>query len=201
MIGKLKGFIDGVYEDYIILDVNGVGYRVFCSNRLLGKIQEEKKQISLLIETIVKEDSITLFGFEDIKEKQCYNILCSVNGVGNKMAMKILGTLNIDEIIIALCNKDQAAFTRVSGVGPKLASRIVTELKDCQLTKNIDVNLININSSVDIKIDNDLFKDAVNALESLGYQKNIVMNTVKNILKERPDLTLESVITEGLKRM
>ena len=201
MIGKLKGYIDGVYEDYIILDVNGVGYKVYCSNKLINKIQEKTEQISLFIETIVRENAITLFGFENIEEQQCYNILCSVNGVGNKVAIKIMGTLNIDDIIFALCNKDQSVFTRVPGIGPKLASRIITELKDCQLTKNIDVNLINKTSSTDEKVDNALFKDAVNALESLGYQKNIVMNAVKNILKERPDLTLESVITEGLKRM
>lgn len=203
MIGKLRGYIDSVYEDYVILDVNGVGYKVYCSNKLINKIQDIKEEISLFIETIVKEDSITLFGFETIIEQNCYNVLCSVNGVGNKVAIKIMSILSVDDIIIGLCNKDQTTFTRVPGVGPKLASRIITELKDCSLTKNVNINLINQSTNEDSNIDfnKTIFNDAVNALESLGYQKNIVMNAVKNILKERPDLTLESVITEGLKRM
>lgn len=203
MIGKLKGYIENVFEDSIILNVNDVGYKVFCSNRTISKIQNIKDKISLYIETIVKEDSITLFGFDDLLDQECYNVLCTVNGIGNKVAMKILSVLNYNEIIYALANKDQVIFNRVPGIGPKLALRIITELKDNYLIKKNNILIQNsVNNSETENISNkELINDAVKALESLGYQKNIVYNLVMTILKTRPDLTLESIITEALKKI
>ena len=99
MIGKLSGIIDSIYEDYIILDVNGVGYRVFCSSKTLNTDINVGSKIIFYIETVVKEDSITLFGFKTIKEKDCFNTLCKVSGVGNKMALKIMSIADVDEII------------------------------------------------------------------------------------------------------
>lgn len=203
MIGKLKGYIENVFEDSIILNVNDVGYKVFCSNRTISKIQNIKDKISLYIETIVKEDSITLFGFDDLLDQECYNVLCTVNGIGNKVAMKILSVLNYNEIIYALANKDQVIFNRVPGIGPKLALRIITELKDNYLIKKNNILIQNsVNNLETENISNkELINDAVKALESLGYQKNIVYNLVMTILKTRPDLTLESIITEALKKI
>ena len=201
MFAKLKGFVDSIFEDYIILDVNDVGYQVFCSTKTISKIQDCKDKITLNIETIVKEDSITLFGFYDLQEKNTFNTLCKVNGVGNKMAIKITSVLTTDEIIYAIVNKDKDFFTQVPSIGPKLASRIISELQGCQLVKNAELGNINITSSKDNKIDENVAKDAIIALENLGYQKSMVKNIVKSLLEERPDLTLESIITNALKKI
>lgn len=199
MFAKLTGFVDEILEDYIIFDVNGVGYMVFCSNKTIGQISNAKEKISLYIETIVKEDSITLFGFLNQLDKEVFNTLCKVNGVGSKVAIKITSVLSINEISVALINNDHKMFCRVPGIGPKLATRITTELKNCSLTKNVDANISIENA--DVNINTDIINDAIKALEGLGYQKSHIKDIVINVIKERPDLTLESVITNSLKKI
>ena len=204
MIGKLKGIVDSIYEEYLILDINGVGYRVFCSNKILSSI-EIGSSLSLTIQTIVKEDAIMLFGFLNDYEKAWFETLCKVNGIGNKMALKIMGTLTIDEILIAIDSQDSKIFCRAPGVGQKIASRIITELKDIRKTlgvfDNIEIN-IDTNNNISNNLDNDTrLKDALSALENLGYQKNVAYNIIVSILKEREDIVIESLITEALKRI
>ena len=204
MIGKLKGIVDSIYEEYLILDINGVGYRVFCSNKILSSI-EIGSSLSLTIQTIVKEDAIMLFGFLNDYEKAWFETLCKVNGIGNKMALKIMGTLTIDEILIAIDSQDSKIFCRAPGVGQKIASRIITELKDIRKTlgvfDNIEIN-IDTNNNISNNLDNDTrLKDALSALENLGYQKNVAYNIIASILKEREDIVIESLITEALKRI
>ena len=204
MIGKLKGIVDSIYEEYLILDINGVGYRVFCSNKILSSI-EIGSSLSLMIQTIVREDAIMLFGFLNDYEKAWFETLCKVNGIGNKMALKIMGTLTIDEILIAIESQDSKMFCRAPGVGQKIASRIITELKDIRKTlgvfDNIEIN-IDTNNNISNNLDNDTrLKDALSALENLGYQKNVAYNIIVNILKEREDIVIESLITEALKRI
>ena len=199
MFAKLTGIIDEIFEDYITLDVNGVGYMIFCSNKTISQISDTKEKTSLYIETIVKEDSITLFGFLSQLDKEVFNTLCKVNGVGSKVAIKIISVLSINEISAALINGDSKMFCRVQGIGPKLATRITSELKNCSLTKNIDVNISF--EKVDISINTDIINDAIDALEGLGYQKSHIRSIVIDVVKERPDLTLESVITNSLKKI
>ena len=204
MIGKLTGFIDTIYEDYIILNVNNVGYKVFCSSKTLNKIQDKKDKISLLIETVVKEDSITLFGFSTEDEQNCFNILCKVSGVGNKVAQKIMSVAEVNEIFFAIANENKDIFCKASGVGPKVALRIIHELKNNSLIKNFS-NIKNIeieNNSIDITTNNtDIVKDAIMALEGLGYQKHTIQQIVIKLVNGNPHLTLESVITESLKKI
>lgn len=202
MIGKLKGIVDSLFDEYLILDVNGVGYRVFCSTKILASL-EAGMEISLVIQTIVKEDSITLFGFLNNYEKDWFEILCKVNGIGNKMALKIMGALTIDEILMAIDSGDAKAFCRAPGVGQKIASRIIVELKDVR--KNMSVSETNITiPSIIVSSGNkedSRLKDALSALENLGYQKNVAYNIIVSILKEREDIVIESLITEALKRI
>lgn len=202
MIGKLRGKIDSIFEEYLILDVNGVGYRVFCSVKTLSSL-EVGVEMSFVIQTIVKEDSITLFGFLNNYEKNWFEMLCKVNGIGNKMAMRIMGTLTIDEILRAIDSEDSKAFCRAPGIGQKIASRIIVELKDVRKNIEITESSIIISSSVttyEIKDDFRL-KDALSALENLGYQKSVAYNIIASILKEREDIVIESLITEALKRI
>lgn len=130
MIGKLRGRIDGTDEDNIILDVGGVGYLVFCSSRTIAALPGIGEAAQLIIETHVREDHIHLYGFPDTIERDWFRLLATVQRVGNKMALTILGAYTPEQLAHAILAKDTAAFSRISGVGAKLAERIVTELKD-----------------------------------------------------------------------
>jgi holliday junction DNA helicase RuvA len=130
MIGKLRGVVDSVEEEALILDVNGVGYLVSASTRTLGAIPAVGEQAELLIETHVREDAIRLFGFLTPGERDWFRLLQSVQGVGAKVALGILGALSADTLSAAIARQDKAMMARAPGVGPKLAARLVLELKD-----------------------------------------------------------------------
>ncbi len=129
MIGKLRGLIDTIDDDSVILDVGGVGYLVFCSGRTLAALPPVGETAQLVIETHVREDHIHLYGFPDTVERDWFNLLATVQRVGNKMALAILGAYSPEQLAHSILAKDTAAFSRISGVGAKLAERIVTELK------------------------------------------------------------------------
>lgn len=130
MIGKLRGILDEVHDDGIILDVGGVGYHVFCSQRTLAALPPAGEAVQLIIEMHVREDHMHLYGFPDTVERDWFRTLATVQRVGNKMALTILGAHSPQSLAHAIMAKDTTAFSRISGVGPKLAERIVTELKD-----------------------------------------------------------------------
>src|SRR6516225_2540431 len=130
MIGKLKGIIDSYGEDFIVLDVNGVGYLVQCSARTLQELPGVGQPITLSIETYVREDQIRLFGFRTDVEREWFRLLQTVQGVGAKVALSVLGTLKPADLASAIAMRDRAMVARTPGVGPKVAERIVTELKD-----------------------------------------------------------------------
>jgi holliday junction DNA helicase RuvA len=129
MIGKLKGRIDSIEEDSIIIDVGGVGYHVFCGARTLAQLPGPGEAATLVIHTHVREDHIHLFGFPDVTEREWFRLLMTVQGVGVKMALAILGAFAPAALAQAIAAKDTRALTRISGVGPKLAERLATELK------------------------------------------------------------------------
>ena len=130
MIGKLKGLVDSVEEDALILDVNGVGYLVSASPRTLRALSAPGQQVALLIETHVREDAIRLYGFLTPGERDWFRLLQSVQGVGAKVALGILGALSAEALSAAVARQDKAMMARAPGVGPKLAARLVLELKD-----------------------------------------------------------------------
>ena len=132
MIGKLRGFIDSISDDKCVIDVAGVGYVVFLSHKTAAFLRQfpREKEISLIIETLVKEDAIELYGFFSEVEKIWFLELTKVQGVGAKMGQKILSALAIEDLAKALISSDIKTFSQISGIGPKLASRLTTELKD-----------------------------------------------------------------------
>jgi Holliday junction DNA helicase RuvA len=130
MIGKLKGIVDSHGEDFVILDVQGVGYIVHCSGRTLQKLPRPGEAAMLAIETHMREDSIKLFGFASESERDWFRLLQSVQGVGAKVALAIQTVLDVAELASAIACQDKAAIARAPGVGPKLAARIASELKD-----------------------------------------------------------------------
>lgn len=130
MIGKLKGIIDSQGEDFVILDVHGVGYIVHCSGRTLQNLPLSGEAATLAIETQMREDSIKLFGFISETDRHWFRLLLTVQGVGAKVALAILTVLDAAGLTSAIASQDKAAIARAPGVGPKLAARIVSELKD-----------------------------------------------------------------------
>src|SRR6202163_729142 len=129
MIGKLKGIIDSYGEDFIIV-VNGVAYLVHCSARTLQALPAPGEPVALAIKTHVREDQIRLFGFLSDVEREWFRLLQTVQGVGTKVALAILGTLKPADLASAIAMRDKAMGARTPGVGPKVAERVVTELKD-----------------------------------------------------------------------
>ena len=130
MIGKLRGIVDSYGEDWVIVDVGGVGYQVYCSVRTLQALPQPGEAASLAIETYVREDMIKLYGFASDLEREWFRLLQTVQGVGAKVALSVLGTLTTSELATAISMRDKATVSRSPGVGAKVAERIVTELKD-----------------------------------------------------------------------
>ena len=170
MIGKLKGLIDSYGEDYVILDVGGVGYQVHCSARTLQALPAAGQPVTLAIETHVREDQIRLFGFLSDVEREWFRLLQTVQGVGTKVALAVLGTLKPGELASAIAMRDKAAISRAPGVGPKVAERIVTELKDkAPAYAALDPAVIRLSGAVEDKRAPQPVADAVSALVNLGY--------------------------------
>jgi Holliday junction DNA helicase RuvA len=174
MIGKLTGTIDIISGTHIVLDVNGVGYVVTCSARTLRRIGPVKTDVSLTIETQVREDAINLYGFADNAEQDWFRLLTTVQGVGAKVALAILSALSPDELAQAIAAQDKAALSQADGVGPKLALRLVTELKDkvpafairpAVIAGGISGERISELSGAALST------DAVSALVNLGYRR------------------------------
>lgn len=170
MIGKLKGVIDSYGEDSVIVDVNGVGYVVHCSARTLQALPAVGEAVTLSIETHVREDQIRLFGFLSDIEREWFRLLQTVQGVGTKVALAILSTLKPADLASAIAMRDKAMITRTPGVGPKVAERIVTELKDkAPAYTSIDPALVRLSGVLDEKKAPQPVADAVSALVNLGY--------------------------------
>ena len=170
MIGKLTGVIDSYGEDFIIVDVNGVGYVVHCSARTLQALPATGEPVSLAIETHVREDQIRLFGFTSDLEREWFRLLQTVQGVGVKVALAVLSTLKPSDLANAIALRDKAAISRTPGVGAKVAERIVTELKDkAPAFADVDPALVRLSGAVDEDRAPQPIRDAVSALVNLGY--------------------------------
>ncbi len=168
MIGKLKGRVDEIFEDAVLIDVGGVGYYVFASTRTIASLTQGQTA-TLTIETHVREDHIHLYGFSDAAERDWFRMLVSVQGVGNKIGLAILSARSPEHIAHAIMAKDVAAFKAISGIGPKLAERIVTELKD-KVGKMPTSNILPM-SGKKTKSDS-VAEDAISALVNLGYGRS-----------------------------
>jgi Holliday junction DNA helicase RuvA len=170
MIGKLRGTVDSYGEDYIILDVSGVGYQVHCSARTMQALPSPGEAVTLSIETYVREDQIKLFGFASDSERAWFRLLQTVQGVGAKVALSVLGTLKVPELASAIAMRDKATVSRAPGVGAKVAERIVTELKDkVPAFADIDPAAVHLAGALDEKRAPRPVMDAVSALVNLGY--------------------------------
>ena len=170
MIGKLKGLIDSYGEDYVILDVGGVGYQVHCASRTLQALPSPGEAAMLSIETYVREDQIKLFGFRSDHEREWFRLLQTVQGVGAKVALSVLGTLPPSELANAIALRDKASVARTPGVGPKVAERIVTELKDKAPAMALQRGA-QPGERVALQAPRPVETDAIGALVKLGYSQ------------------------------
>lgn len=210
MIGKLTGLVDWLGEDRAIIDVSGVGYLVFCSGRTLGRLGGQGQPALLWIDTHVREDHIHLYGFAERAEQEWFRLLSSVQGVGARMAMAILTVLAPEELVRAIASQDKTALTRASGVGPKLAGRITSELKD--KVGAVDWGAGGVHEALSGataggaaaggKKAGGVNEDAVSALVNLGYKRAEAFGAVARAAGALGDeAALEDLIRQGLKEL
>jgi Holliday junction DNA helicase RuvA len=202
MIGKLTGKIDTQGDDYLILDVGGVGYVLFCSGKTLALLPAAGGTASFLVETHVREDHIHLYGFASAEEREWFRTLTTVQGVGVKMALAILSMFAPTELATAIAAQDKKSLTAVSGVGPKLAERLVIELKN-KVSKFPTSSFAAAHSGTGKKpnLAGSLLEDAVSALSHLGYQRSEAFAAAARILQENPEAGLDVVIRSALQQL
>ena len=204
MIGKLTGRVDSVTEDYAIIDVAGVGYLVFASAKTLSALPEAGGLATLLIETHVREDHIHLYGFANEAERTWFRTLNTVQGVGVKMGLAILSVFTPEQLITAIAAQDKKAFTTVSGVGPKLAERIVVELKS-QVSKlsvaGYHFPAAHAGGKKPKAAAPSSVEDAISALVHLGYGRTEAFTVVMRIQQSAPDAKLDTLIKDSLREL
>lgn len=221
MFAKLTGTIDTLFQDSLILDVHGVGYHVFASGRTLGIIGNIGDPASLLIETHVREDHIHLYGFSSLAERDWFRLLTSVQGVGAKSGLAILTACAPERLPLVIASNDSASLRQADGVGPKLAVRICTELKD--KVQNMNLGTVALQAATDAPASskkgkashkaNDseppaatdfaLDQDAVSALVNLGYARAEAFSAVMGVRQKTQgdSLSLDKLITSALKAL
>jgi holliday junction DNA helicase RuvA len=197
MIARLRGIIESIGESSCVIDVNGVGYLVFCSARTLAAL-DEGGAVSMLTEMQVREDAITLYGFGSTAEREWFRLLNTVQGVGAKVALGILSALSPDQLIAAISSSDKAALSRAPGVGPRLAMRLVTELREkAGAMPGGGAAALPPATALRHHV-----ADALSALENLGYRRAEAEAALhKGIETHGEDAPLETLIRAGLKAL
>ena len=191
MIAKLRGIIDQIGEDHIIMDVSGVGYLVYCSSKVLNKLSTKGQLDEILIQTIVREDQITLYGFKEENEKYWFDLLLKVQGVGAKTAIKGLSIMTPEELEMAILSEDKTLLTRIPGIGNKGAVRICSELKDKTLN-------LSIKPSSKPK-QNSNIQDLISGLIGLGYGHHEAYEVISKLSNEDKGKKVEDMLQIALK--
>ena len=191
MIGKLQGIVDYIGDGFIILLVHGVGYKVFTPEYLT-----HKSTVELWIETVVREDSIRLFGFSSIQSQDLFNMLTGVSGVGPKVALAIMGTIKSDTLISAIATGDAKTIATAPGVGKKMAEKIIVELKG--KVGGASATLFAPDSSVS---QSSALPDLLMALESLGYRRLDIIEMAQKLVNENPNSDVSKLVPMALKEI
>ena len=198
MIAQLTGRVDALADGTCVIDVGGVGYLVQASSRTLSALPQAPAVAKVLVETHVREDAIVLYGFADSAERDWFRLLTTVQGVGGKVALGILSAMSPRDLIGAIAAGDKASLTRAQGVGPRLAIRLLTELKDktgAMPTSASGVSYTPIAAATPAD-------DALSALINLGYRRPEAQQTVARVLDRLGDkATLDSLIRDSLKEL
>lgn len=202
MIGRLKGLVDEVGVDWAIIDVNGVGYHVTCSRKTLASMPGIGEPTTLSIETKVSDDAIRLIGFVSDLERDWFRLLLSVQGVGTRVALALLGTLSPADLGRAVALEDKKAVSSAPGVGPKVATRIITELKD-KAPQGGDLHeVLGVEVAAVSTGQSGAMRDAVSALTNLGYPQAQASGAIAAALKRlEGEASAEQLIRQGLKEL
>jgi len=204
MIGKLKGVVDSIGDGTAIIDVQGVGYVIYAPARVLSHLPGVGEAVTLSIETVVREDMIRLYGFETEAERDWFRALQSVQGVGAKVAMEILSVLSVADVAAAVAMQDHTAVARAKGVGPKLAKRIVAELKDRAPSSGTVIPIATAIKGGGAKPAPEMIAraDAVSALVNLGYPESQAAAAIAAALsRTEGEPQVQTLIREGLKEL
>lgn len=205
MIAWLKGIVRDLGAGYAVIDVNGVGYLVSASGRTLGALQMNQPA-TLHIETVVREDALLLYGFRDTAERDWFRLLQTVQGVGGRVALALLSVLTPDQLVQAIASGDKNALARADGVGPKLAVRLLTELKDKVAGLALGAMARTAPSvSPSVETGGTVEAEAVSALVNLGYGRSDAFAAVVKLAQQQRDAgaepTLADLIRAGLKAL
>ena len=187
MIGKLQGIVDYIGIDHIILMVSGVGYKVYTPELLT-----RGDSVSLWIETLVREDSIRLFGFSTLAAQNLFNMLNGVSGVGPKVAMAIMGTIKTDTLMTAIATGDAKTIATAPGVGKKVAEKIIVELKS---------KVGGASFAFDTSGDTGALPDLLAALEALGYRRMDIIEMAQKLVAQNPDVGVSKLVPMALKEI
>ena len=202
MIGKLSGRLDHRGTDHVLIDVNGVGYIVYVNERTLATLPAKGEAVSLFTELLVREDLLQLFGFSSMAEKEWHRLLISVQGIGAKASMAILGSLGADGIAQAIALGDAAAVKTAPGVGPKIAQRVVNELKGkapalMALPGEAPPSAV----AESLASGNPAQGYALSALANLGYAPAEAARAVAEVLRADPEAGEAALIRDALKKL
>lgn len=199
MIAKLSGIVDSAGADWAVLDVAGVGYLVYCSARTLRDLPPPGGAASLLVETHVREDHIHLYGFLDEIDRSWFRLLTTVQGVGARVALALQSALSAGDLMQAIAAQDRASLARANGVGPKLAGRIVSELRD--KVGGIAVGPAAAGAAAESALAGPV-ADAVSALVNLGYRRTEAYGAVAHAAQRLgPEAAIDALIKAGLKEL
>lgn len=206
MIARLSGIIDAVGASSLVLDVHGVGYRVYCASDLLNGLPPIGSPLSLHIETLVREDAISLYGFLEELECEWFRLLMGVQGVGAKLALAIMGVMGAAGVARAAAMQDRQAFARTSGVGPKLAGRLANELKDKAPAHHFTSSGRAAVSVSPGEAGMSAFADACSALVNLGYRETDVQIALRRIEQgvseeNQSKMSVAELIRSGLREL
>lgn len=204
MIGQLKGRIDEIGEDWVLLDVAGVGYEIACPSRILARLPGVGEAATLSIETYVREDAIRLYGFSNMAEREWFRRLMTVQGVGAKVALAVLGVLDGDGLGNAILMEDKTSIQRAPGVGKRVAERIVAELKGKvpSLGSTLAASPAAQSEAESASPDPSITRDAVSALMNLGYAEAQVRPIIARLVKNSDEVPeVSTLIRQGLREL
>ena len=219
MIGRLRGRLDYRSDDHVLIDVGGVGYLVYCSERTMASLPGTGEAVALYTDLVVREDLLQLFGFPTLLEKEWHRLLMSVQGVGAKVSLAILGTLGPDGVSRAIALGDWASVKAAKGVGPKLAQRIVLDLKDkapsvmalagqpaasaAAVVPELNEEVIEapVAPAPPVNVSGQAQADALSALANLGYAPSEAAGAVAEASGEAPDAAAPELIRLALRKL
>ncbi len=195
MYAYIKGSLEVKTRGYIVIDVNGIGYKIFMSETAIAELGEIGQVVKVHTYLKVKEDEMSLYGFNTNEELRMFELLLSVSGIGAKSAINILSNITPSSFALAVITNDVAKIKALPGIGPKGAQRIILELKD-KLNKEQDIE--EVEKKAEKVIDTQKYNEAISALQVLGYSKKEIEKALQGINEE---LTVEEIIKLGLKNL